>query len=491
MHGLEAVQPMKSLEQWVSEISLDELPVLRRTALALSYLAKNVEGLSASDITDVVLHDPLMTLKVVGFANSRSRGRFSAEIASVHNAVIMLGVPPFFKHFASLASVEEVMDGRDRAMTGLLNTLSRAHHAAWQARDLAVLRADVKAEEVYVGALLHDMGEIVLWCCAPEMMLSILKSVRHNRVSREEAEMQILGFTLWDLQQALAAEWKLPDLLTGFMDNKNAVNPRALMAIIGAALARHAATGWYSPKLLADYEVIAGQFNFPTDDVIAIVHHNAIVEGRYWDAFHVPPAAAWLPMQPGDWPEEPDEEPEQRAVSDTCLMPNSLELQRVMDEIATHLDGTLNLHDLMTLVMQGMHEGIGLNRVVFALMTADRSLVKAKYVLGAAADAPLRNFQFYTKNPHLFTRLLSKTQSVWANASNQASFAPLMPDDICEMIGSCSDFFAMSIFVHDKPVGLIYADRRHGSCELDEHSYQEFKRLSLRAAQGLAHLARK
>lgn len=484
---------MKSLEQWVAEVSLENLPVLRRTALAFSYLAKNVDGLSASDISEVVLHDPLMTLKVVGFANSRSRGRFSAEIASAHNAVIMLGVPPFFKHFASLPAIEDVMSGRPKEMTGLLNTLSRAHHAAWQARDFAVLRADVKAEEVYVGALLHDMGEIVMWCRAPEQMLAILKMARRRRISREEAEREVLGFTLWDFHQALAAEWKLPDLLMGFMDNKNSVNPRALMAIIGAALARHAASGWHSPKLSADYEVIAGQFNFSVDEVIAIVHHNAVVEGRFWEAFHVPPAAAWLPMLPGEWPEEPDEdEKEQRqATPAACLMPNSHELQRVMDEIAAHLDGTLNLHDMMSLVLKGLHEGIGLDRVVFALMTADRGIVRAKYVLGADKDSPLRNFQFETKSPHLFSRLLSKMQSVWVNASNKATFASLLPDDICHMIGGSGDFFAMSVFVHDKPVGLVYGDRRHGSCQLDEHSYQEFKRLTLRAAQGLAHLARK
>lgn len=482
---------MKSLDQWVSEIRLEDLPVLRRTALAISYLAKNSENISASDITDIVLHDPLMTLKVIGGANSRSHGRFSAEITTVHSAVIMLGVPPFFRYFATLPSIEDTIAEGSKERAGLLNTLIRAHHAAWQSRDLAILRADLKAEEVYIGALLHDMGEMVLWCVAPDSMLKILRTVRRDRLSREEAERNLLGFTLWEFQLALAAAWKLPDMLLGFMDNKNAANPRSLIAIIGAALARHAANGWYSPKLLADYEVIAGQFNFSTDEVIQIVHHNAIVEGRHWDAFHVPPAAAWLPMLSGDWPEEPDENEENAQEPQACLMPHPAELRRVMEEIGAHLDGSLNLHDMISLVLDGMHQGIGLNRVVFALLTTDRATVKAKYVLGAVEDSPLRNFQFETKAPHLFSRLLEKTQSVWVNASNQANFEALMPDELCQMIGGNEGFFAMSIFIHDKPVGLIYADRRHGSCELDEHSYVEFKRLCLRAAQGLAHLARK
>lgn len=478
---------MKSLALWVNEIKLEALPVLRRTALAVPYMAKNAENLSATDIAEIVLHDPLMTLKVIGLANSRSHGRFGAEIATVQSAVFMLGVPPFFSHFAALKPIEDTMRGRE--MNGLLNCLSRAHHAAWQARDLAILRADIKSEEVYVGTLLHDMGEMVMWCVAPELMLHVLRTVRREKASREEVEKSVLGFTLWEFQQALAQAWKLPELLLMFMDDENAGNPRALIAIIGSALARHSASGWHSTKLLSDYEVIAGQFNYTLDEVIALVHHNAVIAGRHWDAFHVPPAAAWLPMLPGEWPE--DEDDAQQAAPLACLMPHPDGLRRVMDEISAHLDETLNLHDMMSLVLDGMHEGIGLSRVVFALMTPDGSMVKAKYVLGAEKSSPLRNFQFDAKAPHLFARLLSKVQSVWVNTANQASFALLIPEHLSEMIGGREGFFAMSLFVRDKPVGLFYADRRHAGCELDELSYQNFKRLCLRAAQGLEHLSRK
>ncbi|MFA7243521.1 MAG: HDOD domain-containing protein [Sulfuricellaceae bacterium] len=477
---------MKSLASWVGEIRLEALPVLRRTAMAISRMAKNAEKLSAPDISAIVLHDPLMTLKVIGLANGRSHGRFSAEIATVQSAVFMLGVPPFFSHFAALNIIEDTM--REREMNGLLSCLSRAHHAAWQARDLAILRADIKSEEVYVGTLLHDMGEMVMWCVAPEVMRRILRTVRRDQVGREAAEKSLLGFTLWEFQQALVQAWKLPELLRLFMDDENAGNPRALIAIIGAALARHAASGWCSARLLSDFEVIASQFNYTLDEVIALVHHNAVVAGRHWEAFHVPPAAAWLPMLPGEWPEEEDEDESEAVV---CLAPHPEELRWVMDEIGRHLDETLNLHDMMSLVLKGMHEGIGLSRVVFALMTPDGSALKAKYVLGAAEDSPLRNFQFDVPAPHLFARLLGKVQSVWVNAANQVSFAKLIPQRLSDTIGGKEGFFAMSIFVRDKPIGLFYADRRHAGCELDEHSYLDFKRLCLRAAQGLEHLSRK
>jgi hypothetical protein len=55
------------------------------------------------------------------------------------------------------------------------------------------------------------------------------------------------------------------------------------------------------------------------------------------------------------------------------------------------------------------------------------------------------------------------------------------------MIG-IADFFAMSLYAGNRPIGLIYADRGHGGSELDAHTYTDFKMFCLQAARGLAKL---
>ena len=65
-----------------------------------------------------------------------------------------------------------------------------------------------------------------------------------------------------------------------------------------------------------------------------------------------------------------------------------------------------------------------------------------------------------------------------------------MPFGIRQLLGH-GEFFAMSVFLNGKPIGLFYADSKHDGAALDEQSYLEFKQLCLRAAQGLAHLAKK
>lgn len=484
---------MKTKVEWVDELKSWDVPVLQRSIREMARLARRTEQITAGEIADVVLRDPLMTLKVLRLANGTSRRRLGSEITTVKHAVMMLGVGPFFNRLSNLKAVEESLQAIDGALPGLMQAMSRAHHAAWQARDWAIFRADMKSEEVYIGALLYDMGEILLWAYAPEQALQIRKLARRNKTTLTQAQKEILGFDLRELQFELAEMWRMPELMQAFMHSESTVQPRIQGVALAASVARHAETGWYDPQLPAYYEVIAGMLHMHLDEVVNMVHHNAVVEARHWDWYGVPPAAALLPMLPGDWPAEPGEVEEARPSGEepeVGLRPQPDVLNQIMAKIAAHLDGTLHLHEMMALVLKGMREGIGLNRVVFALMTADRTTLKAKYVAGADPGSPLPQFQIDMTTRHLFSRLMEKVQGIWLSESNRNALEQMIPLEIRQLVGR-GDFFAMSVFLHGKPIGLFYADCKDDGGALDEQRYFEFKQLCLRATQGLAHLARK
>jgi HD-like signal output (HDOD) protein len=485
-----------SLDKWMQKLWPRELPVLTRTEVELARLAPRADKVSAQEIASIILHDPMMTLNVLQLANSRRSRRFGSEITTVEHAVMMLGVPPFFNHFNKLDRLEQQFQGREKILSSALQVISRSHHAACHAWDWAVLRKDIKAEEVYIAALLADMGELLLWLAEADSAQQIMELVRSQAVSVEAAQQEVLGCSMPDLVQAIGAAWHVPEMLLNLMDHRQSNNPRVLVASLAVMLAHHTEAGWYEAAALADYEAVAALMHMPHEEMVAEIHQTAVRCARHWEWFHVRPAAAWLPLLPGAWPVEqarseasatPQTVPE--TSTDACLVPQLQKLEHSMREVASHLDGSLNLHDMLSLVMKGMRDGIALNRVVFALLSADQGTLKAKYVVGAEADSPLRKLELDMDGKHLFARLMEKMQGLWYRAANRATLDPLIPDFLRQQIGD-GEFFAMSVFVRGKPVGLFYADRKHGSCELDEHSYEEFKQLCLRAAQGLAHLAK-
>lgn len=477
------------LERWIGVLQTKELPVLGRTVAALAELSARVNTLTAAEIAKVVYHDPLMTLKVITAVNGMRRGRISSDITTVEQAVMMVGINPFFTRFEQLAILEGGLGANDESYRELLRAVGRARHAAHLAWDWGVLRQDVRADEVYVAALLWHLGEIALWFFAPEQGMRIRRLMRAENLELIPAFREVLGFDLREFEIALARAWHVPDMYLEMMDPQHAGRPRVLEVTLATSIARRSEGGWYDEELHKDIEEVANLLHMDSDEAVARIHQQSAVVARSWEWTLVRPAAGWLPLLPGPWPDEPDAE-NSGTTAPACMMPRPEVEQAALDEINAHLDGTLDLHEMMALALKGMHEGLGLDRVLFALLTPDRGKVKAKYVLGAEEGSPLHRFEFDLAPPdHLFARLMGKTQALWFKESNREKLEPLILPGIRDMIGA-GEFYVMSVHVHGKPVGLFYGDRKHGTCELDPHSYEEFKALSLKAAEGLGHLAK-
>jgi len=170
-----------------------------------------------------------------------------------------------------------------------------------------------------------------------------------------------------------------------------------------------------------------------------------------------------------------------------CPMPDKRVLGETLKSIDAHLDGSLDLNQMSAVVLKGLHTGLGLTRLIFAMITPDGRRVKSRFTIGIAADSPLRHFEFALGGNDLFCQLMGKMQGVWVNEENRARLWPLVAAPLREMIGE-GDFYAMSLFDGGKAIALIYADRGHGECSLDPHTYTDFKMLCLRAARGLGRI---
>ncbi len=465
------------IDEWVSRLIPQEIPLMRQSVDRLQEL-RNVADVSAARIVTVVLSDPMMTLKLMRLANVNKSGVFAQRIVTAEHAAMMLGLDSTFNRLCQSPVLEEVLP--QPARQGLLRVAARSYHAAMQARDWAVQRLDTNIEEVYIAAMLHEVGEMAMWQADPDLMIR-LERTRHKQIGNE-AESEILGFSLNALSLALAEQWNMPPLVTSAMQPKLCeVNVRPRCVMLASRLSRHAEWGWYEPALTKDIEEIAEARRLSQDDVIARIHRTASEAARRETFGGVPLAAAWLPMLPGVWPED------SVGVSETIRL--SVEeandaYQEVMDEIARHLDGSLTLHELLVMVMRGMCRGIGFERLVFALLTKDSRTLVARAVVGADEGSPLKGFQFDMDEKNLFSVLMAKPQAIHLTDENRARYAAYLTESIVSTT-SGRNFCAMSIGLGGKVIGMFYADG--GGVKPD--CYDKFKKLCTQAALGMAHLA--
>jgi HD-like signal output (HDOD) protein len=249
--------PYTTIEGWVTYLGGRTLPVLARTARELALLKQAENTVSARTIAQVILHDPLMTLRVLAFIEANRRRSQHTDITTIERALMMIGITPFFAHFSDLPTLEDHLHTHPQALLGVMRVIARARRASSWAREWALMRHDMDVDEITVATLLHDVAEIMCWVFAPQLSLQLRDTLRSNPGMRTaSAQKATFNVSAQELQLALARAWKLPPLLIDLMDDGHAATPRTRNVTLAVNLARHSARGWDDAALPDDFKEI-------------------------------------------------------------------------------------------------------------------------------------------------------------------------------------------------------------------------------------------
>ncbi len=255
-----------NLAGWAALFDHAELPVLPDTAAALEELRANEDVVDARLLADTIVTDPLMTIKLLAHVaqlRCGHRGREGSETETVTEALVMLGIPPFFRAFGPQADAHSLLRGHAEAHEGFHRVLRRSRRAARFAMGFAVHRMDHDAAVIHEAALLHDFAELLLWLRAPALATEIDERQRANTQLRSAAvQRELLNIDLDELEHALMLKWRLPTLLVQ-ITHAHAPQVTAQMRNVQLALrvARHSALGWDNAALPDDLRDVAQLLN--------------------------------------------------------------------------------------------------------------------------------------------------------------------------------------------------------------------------------------
>ncbi|MFN0315333.1 MAG: HDOD domain-containing protein, partial [Burkholderiales bacterium] len=375
---------------------------------------------------------------------------------------------------------EDVLAPYPVALQGALGVMSRADHAAHYARAIAGLRFDVEVDEIVISALLHDLAELLLWATAPRLALQLEHMVRHMPGLRSATAQKLtLGFTLVELELALARAWNLPNLFLQLLDDHHADKPRVLSVTLSVALARHSAHGWYDEGIPHDTGHIEKLVTGQADQVNARIRWAAVQAARNWQTFGVRPALAWLPMLPGAWPAEEEAVPALGGIQTQIA-------EQVIEQLAASDPRHCDARGVAACLFFALAKGLGLRRLWWGEVNPVSNRVETKYVLFTDAGLFPNELSFGLNSRHLFAQVMQRQQGLWATKTARPKLMALIPPPLSERL-AIRDFFAFSMHVKNAPAYFLFADAGRAGRELDEARYTVFKRLGIAAGQALAH----
>lgn len=364
---------MTSTQAWVAYLSKVELPVLANTLRRINELAQSSNS-TVNELANVILNDAQLTSQVLRLSNTVFYNQTRTQVSTVSRAITLIGFDAVKAMAISSLLVDTMLQRSDRPH--LLRCLARALHAAVQARCLLPKRSAQALEEVFIGALLMNIGELAFWSCDTGQASELEQRLLQGEATLE-AQKAVLHSTFTEITRGLVEAWSLGPFIRDVVAPGQARSPAASLVRHSVELARLSEQGWRGAEmdqLLDQLAEDTGQAPGALRDQLKV---NADEAAKMAVSMGIAEVTDLLPGAQGPVSEAP--------IGPTPVRDPVLQLE-ILRELTRTLTEKPDINEVCQLVTEGIHRAVGMERV--ALLMGDRSgqnLVPRK-IAGRATD---------------------------------------------------------------------------------------------------------
>ena len=470
--------------EWIAHIREQDMPAVGAT-VALVHAVTEDERASTDRLAQVILQDPAMTTKVLKLANSAFYNPARQGISTISRAIVVLGFNIVAEIAIGIRLVDAVLSGGVRQR--VLAEMAQSFHAAVQARAIASLRRDKRSEEVFIAALLSRVGEMAFWCFGGQAAMRLDRQLENGEQTPEEAQMTVLGFRLRQLSVGLAREWKLGPLLQSVLEGSARPTPTEQAIRFGQRLAAELENGWDTPGSRRLVSELAGFVGMSDHDLRLQLAANSREAARIASYYGADEAARCIPLAGrGDTDPEPEAE-----LVEPCAVSNGPDPQlqlRILRELSGRIAMGANLNEVLQLVLEGIFRGVGFDRVLFALITANRQQLVAKTCLGAGGEALRQRFIFSLDSTpgDVFNEFFRKPRALRIEPGRTITGVRV---DRLQLVTNTELACMAPILAQGRAIGVFYADRQDPARGIDDESFEAFQLFVQQVSLALAAAA--
>ncbi len=187
--------------------AIEQIPTLPKTSTDIMD-AIDDEDVDIDRITELIEQDPSLAVQVLKFANSPFCGTIHT-VSSIKHAIVVMGLGEI-KGLLMVFAVQNFFDSsvvdndiRKRFWT---HSLVCSHVANYLMRYFQRPADDT----IFISALIHDLGKIVLDQYLHKEFLDIVDLVIMENMSFKEAEKVVVGITHCQIAAKLLKQWCFP-----------------------------------------------------------------------------------------------------------------------------------------------------------------------------------------------------------------------------------------------------------------------------------------
>jgi hypothetical protein len=157
-------------------------------------------------------------------------------------------------------------------------------------------------------------------------------------------------------------------------------------------------------------------------------------------------------------------------------------LLQVIEEINQAIATRIPIHQVFMMILEGIYQGIGFDRVVFCMVDPQRAWISGRFGMGEGVEAllPLLKTPFASKTNPL-SLSLAHAREYLVSAGAQPEEPPFLEEEFWRASGAQA-VLVSPILIDAAPIGAIYLDRLQALpaiAALDRQRLQSFRDLAV------------
>lgn len=470
----------KGADAWVERLSKMDLPVLSGVVKELNELTEGDDS-SANQLADVILKDASLTSQVLRIANSvHYNPQADTKVSTISRAVVQVGFSGVRAICISVMVIDSLLG--DKPKEEMLKCMARGFHAGVQARNLvAKMDPDLK-EDAFIAALLMHLGDMAFWSRGGRQADLFNRAMQRHDVETDVIAHKLIGTSFKAISLGLSKQWGLGETLTEAIANPSSKKPAVGCAVLGEEISYTAEYGWDSPEFGETLACISEFTGRPIAEVRETVLASADEAAAVATAFGAPQVCHLIPSSSGPAP---------HISFDRGLEPDPQLQLDILRELATMVSQGTDMNTLLQTVLEGLHRGVGLERVAILLVNQKTGELSTKYLLGDDTENWREDFHFSAQraDDNVFACAFHKHEYLVIKGRKDPSKRSLLPMDCLKLISKGTSLIA-PLYAGERNIGIFYADKGEGDAVMDDEQIDNFTYFAEQANTGLSKLVR-
>lgn len=456
--------------------SLRDLPSLPQVLVKISKVASDPKA-NASELSEVILRDQALTLKVLRIANSARYALYSQRVTTVSRAVMLMGFQSVRSIALGLGSYH-LLSALERGGRVMETFWRDAMTSAVICQELAGLFGMAAAEEAFVAGLLHDVGKLILAEHDPEGASALYGP---TLVGPEllAAEKAAFGVDHTEVASELARRWELPEVLQKAMTqhHRHYASPPvdrgdllAFLVSASKALSAPLSDGTGDARDLASK--LARVLRKPVGTVLSVLKGLPEKIQSYAAFFEIEvddlkAYTLWVEGQNERLSQAFSEQEGERRRAEG----RRAEMAAIREVNAMLVQGAA-VEQVVRRILRAARETTGSRRTVIALRSGEPGHLLATWSDGDVTPQFLKDFRFPLTEEGVFVEVMRGGQTIHVIDARLPYFKRLLSAREAKGLDTPS-FAVLPVRKGSEAAGVLYADRNEGDdpfCDEDLES---------------------